>query len=260
MCYMLEYYKEQDETFFLSLPLREICCCRFSLWAACAIPQCFSRELPEENNNTSSVICWHEGLRLQPSLGFLPLVKAPSSWAYWQPPWDTPTYSSTIEISLYRVLLCFFQTFYLLNITSHLFVTLRLKKLIMGVNFRSMDPSMCRLKAILKPNPWLLRRPEKPRQFWYLEAPCRLKCRYSYAWVLVHTCNPQLFGKQRSGRSWFEASLGKKLMRSQLNKLGKVTHSCNPSYASGVDRRIMVQGWSWAKARPHLENNKSKKS
>lgn len=61
MCYSLAYYEEQNETFFLSLPLREICCCMFSLWAKHSIPQCFGRELPEQNNNTSCVICWHGG-------------------------------------------------------------------------------------------------------------------------------------------------------------------------------------------------------
>lgn len=61
MCYSLEYYEEQDETFFLSLPLREICCCVFSLWAEGSILQCFSGEPPEQNNNTSCVIGWQGG-------------------------------------------------------------------------------------------------------------------------------------------------------------------------------------------------------
>lgn len=61
MCYSLEYYQEQGETFFLALPLQEICCCVFGLWAECGIPQCFGGELPAENNNTRCVICWHGG-------------------------------------------------------------------------------------------------------------------------------------------------------------------------------------------------------
>lgn len=55
----LEYYKERNAKFFLTLHLREICCWMFSLCTECGISRCFSGELPEENNNTSSVIWWH---------------------------------------------------------------------------------------------------------------------------------------------------------------------------------------------------------
>jgi hypothetical protein len=50
------------------------------------------------------------------------------------------------------------------------------------------------------------------------------------------------------GGPQFDISQGKMLIRSYLkNKLGVVDHTCNPSYVGGRDRRIMVQGWPWAK-------------
>jgi hypothetical protein len=47
--------------------------------------------------------------------------------------------------------------------------------------------------------------------------------------------------RQRSRRSWFKASLGKKLVRPiSINKPGMMVHICNPSYMGGIHRRIVV--------------------
>lgn len=114
MCCGLEYYKEQDGTFFLALPLREICCWMFSLRAECGIPQCFSRKLPEKNNHTSSVICWHEGQEHTNCLDLASCLLFRNQTAgitdsLPETPWDILDYSSTIKISLYGVLLCFLK-------------------------------------------------------------------------------------------------------------------------------------------------------
>jgi hypothetical protein len=45
---------------------------------------------------------------------------------------------------------------------------------------------------------------------------------------------------------WFKASPGKKLATIiSTNKLGIVSHTCNPSYTGGVGRRIVVPGQPW---------------
>jgi hypothetical protein len=39
------------------------------------------------------------------------------------------------------------------------------------------------------------------------------------------------------GGSWFAFSLGKKLVRPHLNKLGIVADTCHPNYSGGRNRR-----------------------
>lgn len=68
------------------------------------ILQSFSRELPEEKNNPHGVICWHEGQEdtYSPDRpGFLPLVQAPNSQAYCQPPWDALRHTRLLQHYLY---------------------------------------------------------------------------------------------------------------------------------------------------------------
>jgi hypothetical protein len=46
--------------------------------------------------------------------------------------------------------------------------------------------------------------------------------------------------EQRSGALWFEASPDKNVMISHLNKVGMVAHTCHPSYAGAISRRITI--------------------
>jgi hypothetical protein len=60
----------------------------------------------------------------------------------------------------------------------------------------------------------------------------------------------QLLVRQRYEGWWFEASLGKTLVKasSQQKKKGMTVHTCQPSYKGDMVRRIAVQA-SWAKMR-----------
>jgi hypothetical protein len=51
--------------------------------------------------------------------------------------------------------------------------------------------------------------------------------------------------------SRFKASLNKKKVSETVskNKPGVVVHNCNPSYSGSRGRRIIVQGWPWAKTK-----------
>jgi hypothetical protein len=44
--------------------------------------------------------------------------------------------------------------------------------------------------------------------------------------------------KVETGRTWFEATLGKKLDLLSKKKLGVVEHICSPRYTGGIGRRI----------------------
>jgi hypothetical protein len=68
---------------------------------------------------------------------------------------------------------------------------------------------------------------------------------------MVHTWNSSYSGGDRGSR--FEASLGKKLANSYLNKPDKVVHICNLSYKGGTSR-IEDQGWPWAKTQHPIQN------
>jgi hypothetical protein len=75
-------------------------------------------------------------------------------------------------------------------------------------------------------------------------------------WALVaHACNPSYLG------DWdWEASLGKKFMRSHLNQqLGVMSGACHPSEV----RKPKIGGWqsrqTWTKVKPYLQNNQSKR-
>jgi hypothetical protein len=58
------------------------------------------------------------------------------------------------------------------------------------------------------------------------------------------------------GRSWFEASLGKNLVRLHLNQeLGGVGHSYHPSEG----RKLKIEGLQSTLAQAKRENNQSKK-
>jgi hypothetical protein len=62
--------------------------------------------------------------------------------------------------------------------------------------------------------------------------------------------NPSCSGVgDQSGRSRYEASLGKKLARpsSQQKKLAMVAHACYPSYMISVNKRIPIQNTSLAR-------------
>jgi hypothetical protein len=58
-----------------------------------------------------------------------------------------------------------------------------------------------------------------------------------------------------TGRSWLQASLGKKFTRPYFNQLGMVVQACDLSYAGGVGRRIVVQAGPGQKCRHYLKNN-----
>lgn len=148
------------EHFPLSLSLREIrCCLLFRLRAECAIPQCFSRELPEENNNTASVICWHEGWEHTYSLGLAPclLLRDQTAGLTDNLPWEILAYSSTIWISMWN----FFQALYIFKSYLSFAFTLepngtRNKKCKVvggGSDLTSGDPSRNRFQSTPKLNP-----------------------------------------------------------------------------------------------------------
>jgi hypothetical protein len=66
----------------------------------------------------------------------------------------------------------------------------------------------------------------------------------------------QLLRKQRSGGLWLEARLGKKLLRSHLNKQAwPGAHNCDPSYAKGVVERLKSKSVPVKNTRPYLKNN-----
>jgi hypothetical protein len=61
--------------------------------------------------------------------------------------------------------------------------------------------------------------------------------------------------------SWFEASLGKKLVRPHLNQkeLGVVAHACHPCYEGSVNRRVTIQAGPGINAKPYFKNNQRKR-
>jgi hypothetical protein len=81
-----------------------------------------------------------------------------------------------------------------------------------------------------------------------------------FCWAQVaHACSPSYLGVLRSRRSWFKATLSKKLWRSHLNReLDKVAHNCHTKLLWGWNTEDCCSSLAQAKKfmRLHLKGKK----